>query len=218
MRTDPVRDSLLFLIGDTPDHNALGVAKYLLVLLYAALLIGGIAVAWLNWSRDPAQRTGRNAAIWLFRMLIGTMWLQGSLWKLPWPVAGAFQYWTTQMTENSAFPAHAALIRDVFLANIALLDPAVYLAETALACSLMLGFAVRLAGLVAITFTLNLWIGLYRSAAEWPWQYIFLIVTHGFFVLDHAGRSLGLDAMVARSQSGLLAGRSLAARAYRLAS
>ncbi len=91
MRTDPVRDSLLFLIGDTPDHNALGVAKYLLVLLYAALLIGGIAVAWANWSRDPAQRTGRNAAIWLFRMLIGTMWLQGSLWKLPWPVAGAFQ-------------------------------------------------------------------------------------------------------------------------------
>ncbi len=85
------------------------------------------------------------------------------------------------MTENSAFPAHAALIRDVFLANIALLDPAVYLTETALAISLMLGFAVRLAGIVAIVFTLNLWIGLYRSAAEWPWQYVFLIVTHAFF-------------------------------------
>ena len=217
MRTNPFLDSLHFLIGDTPDHAALGWAKYLLVLLYAALLAGGIAVAWLNWFRDPAQRTARHAWIWLFRMLIGTMWLQGSLWKLPLPVSGGFTYWTTQLTEHSAFAAHAALIRDVFLANIAVLDPAVYLVETALAVSLMLGFAVRLAGLVGIVFTLNLWIGLYRNGAEWPWQYVFIILTHGFFVLDHAGRSLGLDAMIARSRSGLLNGRSFLARAYRLA-
>ncbi len=221
MRTNPFLDSLHFLIGDTPDHEAIGRAKYLLVLLYAALLIGGIVIAVRNWAADPAQRSSRHATIWLFRTLIGTMWLQGSLWKLPLPVAGAFQYWTTQITENSAFALHAAFTKDVFLAHIALLDPAVFLAETCMGAALLLGFGVRLAGLVGIAFTLNLWIGLYRVDAEWPWQYIFLIATLAFFVLDRAGQSLGLDALIRRVRVGRLAvlnGPSLLGRAYRLAS
>ena len=218
MRTNPFLDSLHFLIGDTPDHDALGLAKYLLVLLYAALLVGGVFIAVRNWSDDPQQRTARHATIWLFRTLIGTMWLQGSLWKLPLPVAGAFQYWTTQITENSAFAIHGALTKTLFLANINILDPAVFLAETLMGAALMLGFGVRLAGLVGIAFTLNLWIGLYRVDAEWPWQYMFLVFTLGFFILDHAGQSLGLDALVRRTRFPLLSGPSLLGRVYRLAS
>ena len=42
MRTNPFLDSLHFLVGDTPDHDALGPAKYILVVLYAALLAGSI--------------------------------------------------------------------------------------------------------------------------------------------------------------------------------
>jgi len=198
MRTNPFYDSWLFLIGQTPDHDALGSAKYLLVALYAALLIGGIAVAVRAWSDDPAQRNGRTLAIWLFRTLMGTMWLQGSLWKLPLPVAGGFQYWTGQLVEHSWLPAHAALVRDVLLPNIAILDPVVWLTETLLGASLMLGFGARLAGLVGIAFTLNLWVGLYHRADEWPWNYIFLIFVHAFFVLDHAGECLGLDALWGR--------------------
>jgi len=202
MRTNPFYDSWLFLIGQTPDHDALGSAKYLLVALYAALLIGGIAVAARVWSRDPAQRNGRTLAIWLFRTLIGTMWLQGSLWKLPLPVAGGFQYWTGQLVEHSWLPAHAALVRDALLPNIAILDPVVWLTETLLATSLMLGFGVRLAGLVGIAFTLNLWVGLYHRGDEWPWNYIFLIFVHAFFVLDRAGECLGLDALWRRRLMG----------------
>jgi len=202
MRTNPFYDSWLFLIGQTPDHDALGSAKYLLVALYAALLIGGIAVAVRAWSDDPAQRNGRTLAIWLFRTLIGTMWLQGSLWKLPLPVAGGFQYWTGQLVEHSWLPAHAALVRDVLLPNIAILDPVVWLTETLLGASLMLGFGVRLAGLVGIAFTLNLWVGLYHRADEWPWNYIFLIFMHAFFILDRAGECLGLDALWRRRLLG----------------
>lgn len=217
MRTTPFTDSLHFLIGDTPDHDALGWAKYVLVVLYAALLVGAIAIAIRSFAADPAQRTARHVTIAAMRILIGTMWFQGSLWKLPLPVAGGFQYWTSQLVEHSAYAGHAALIKDVFLANIALLDPAVYVAETVMAASLLLGFGVRLAGLMAIVFTLNLWIGLYRNPAEWPWQYIFIIMTHVFFVLDSAGRSLGLDGLVRRGRSVLM-GSSLLARAYRLIS
>ena len=217
MRTTPFTDSLHFLIGDTPDHDALGWAKYVLVVLYAALLVGAIAIAIRSFAADPAQRTARHVTIATMRILIGTMWFQGSLWKLPLPVSGGFQYWTSQLVEHSAYAGHAALIKDVFLANIALLDPAVYVAETVMAVSLLLGFGVRLAGLMAIGFTLNLWIGLYRDPAEWPWQYIFIIMTHVFFVLDSAGRSLGLDGLVRRGRSVLM-GSSLLGRAYRLIS
>ncbi len=195
MRTNPFYDTWLFLLGQTPDHEALGLAKYLLVALYAALLIGGIVVAARAWSRDPAQRTGRNLAIWLFRTMIGSMWFQGSLWKLPLPVAGGFQYWTSQLVEHSWLPIHAALVRDVLLPNITILDPLVWLTETLLAASLLLGAGVRVAGLVGVAFTLNLWVGLYHRGDEWPWNYIFLIFVHGFFVLDRAGECLGLDAL-----------------------
>ena len=202
MRTNPFYDSWLFLIGQTPDHEALGSARYVLVALYAAALIGSAVVAARAWSRDPAQRRGRALAIWLFRTLIGTMWLQGSLWKLPLPVAGGFQYWTGQLVEHSWLPAHAALVRDVLLPNIAILDPVVWLTETLLGLSLMLGFGVRLAGLVGIAFTLNLWVGLYHRADEWPWNYIFLTFVHAFFVLDRAGECLGLDALWRRRLMG----------------
>ena len=134
MRTTPFNDALHFLIGDTPDHDALGAWKYLLVAAYALLLIGSLALAAHNLSRDPAQRTVRHAVIWLFRVLIGTMWLQGSLWKLPLPVSGGFQYWTGQLAENSAYAWHAAIVRDVLLPHIALLDPAVWLTETFMGC------------------------------------------------------------------------------------
>lgn len=195
MRTNPFYDSLLFLIGQTPDHDALGWAKYLLVALYWALLTGSVAVAARAWSRLPDQQNPRTTAIWLMRLLIGTMWLQGSIWKLPLPVSPGFRYWTEQLAEFSWLPIHAALVRDVLLPGIHLLDPVVWVMETLLAMSLMLGIGVRLAGLVGIAFVVNLWIGLYHRTDEWPWNYIFLIFVHGFFILDRAGEHLGLDAL-----------------------
>ena len=125
MRTNPFNDSLQFLIGNTPDHEAIGAAKYLLVVAYAALLIASVVIAARNWSQDPAQRTGRTIIIWLFRLLIGTMWFQGSLWKLPLPISGGFQYWAGQLVEGSFLPAQAAFAKDVLLPNIAILDPLV---------------------------------------------------------------------------------------------
>ena len=203
MRTNPFYDSLLFLIGQTPDHDALEWAKYLLVVLYAALLIGSAAIAWRVWSRLPDQQSPRTAAIWLMRLLIGTMWFQGSLWKLPLPVSGGFRYWTEQLAEFSWLPLHATLVRDVLLPNIHLLDPVVWVTETLLAVSLLLGIGVRLAGLVGILLVINLWVGLYHREDEWPWNYIFLVFVHGFFILDRAGEHWGLDALRRRVSPGL---------------
>ena len=216
MRSNPFYDSLQFLIGNTPDHAAIGWARYVLVVAYAGLLIGSVAIAARNWSLEPAQRTGRNLTIWMFRLLIGTMWFQGSLWKLPLPISSGFQYWTGQLVQGSFLPAHAAFAKDVLLPNIGILDPLVWIAETSIAIMLMLGLVVPLAGLGGVLFTLNLWVGLYRIEAEWPWNYVFLIIVHAFFMLDHGGRSLGLDAILARAGWGTL--RTLPARVWRIVS
>ena len=195
MRSTPILDSLHFLVGETPDHASLGAAAIAFVLAYAALLLGSIAIAAVVLAQRPEQRNIRSATIWLARLLIGTMWFQGSLWKLPLPVAGGFQYWTGQLAEHAAYSWHAELVRTVLLPNIALLDPAVWVFETAMAVALMLGFGVRIAGVLGVLFMGNLWLGLYRNAAEWPWNYVFGALVHWFFVLDDAGRSLGLAAL-----------------------
>ncbi len=213
MRVNPISDSLSFLVGNTPDHNALGPAKYILVALYFALLLGGIAAALVNWARDPAQRSGRALWIWLIRTLIGTMWFEESLWKLPLPVSGGLKFWTGELAKYSAFPWHAAFVRDVLTPNLGWLGPLVWLTETGLAVSLILGLATRLGGVVAALFTLNIWFGLYRDPGEWPWTYVFLIMACGLLALDRAGRSLGLDAIIQRRAWR----RTLVLRAWRLA-
>ena len=43
---------------------------------------------------------------------------------------------------------------------------------------------------------LNLWLGLYNAAGEWPWTYFFLLVLQLIFAVHQYGRSLGIDAIV----------------------
>jgi hypothetical protein len=74
---------------------------------------------------------------------------------------------------------------------------------------------VRPMGVVGMLFVAHLWLGLYRQPEEWPWLYVFLIFVQGFFVVTNAGKNLGLDAIVARSQFGPFAGEGLLARVYR---
>ena len=79
------------------------------------------------------------------------------------------------------------------LNNIAVVQPLVYLLEVFFAASLAFGFAVRLTGVVAALFILNLLIGLYNDPTEWVWTYVEIMCAHGMFAADGAGRSLGLD-------------------------
>ena len=78
--------------------------------------------------------------------------------------------------------------------------PVVYSFEVLTAVSLMLGIFVRFWGVIGALQILNLWLGLYNAAGEWPWTYFFLLVLQLIFAVHHYGRSLGLDAViVARS-------------------
>ena len=210
MRKNPFSDAWLFIIGATPDHQALGPFKYLFVALFLALLAASLWIALKNWGQDPAQRTLGHLATWISRVLIGSMWFQGCLWKLPLPVSGGFEYWTGQMAEHAAFAFHRDLVKRVFLPHLTIVDPLVFLAELAFAVSLILGVGVRLVAIVATLYVLNLWLGLYRHPGEWPWNYMFLALVHVLFAVSAAGRSLGVDALLHRGKPHGMIGRLLA--------
>jgi uncharacterized membrane protein YphA (DoxX/SURF4 family) len=138
--------------------------------------------------------------MWFVRVLVGCMWFEGMLWKLPLPVSDGLQYWTEQEATRAAFEIHRTLVKDFLLPNLHLFGPLVFLAELTFAASMILGAAVRLVGVLAIVFVLQLWLGIYLPGepAEWPWSYIFLAMLMFLFSLHAAGRSLGLDAWLRR--------------------
>jgi uncharacterized membrane protein YphA (DoxX/SURF4 family) len=196
VRTNPFYDAWLFLIGATDYPDEIGAFKYVLVAFFWLLLIGSCVIAAINWQRDPRQRDATHVATWICRVLIGSMWFQGCLWKLPLPVSGGFEFWTQELGKYAAFELHRELVTHVFLPNLAIINPLVFLAEISFAISLILGIGVRFFASITVLFALHLWLGLYHHPSEWPWEYIFIVVIHVLFVAYAAGRSLGLDALL----------------------
>jgi uncharacterized membrane protein YphA (DoxX/SURF4 family) len=209
MPPNPFTDVWQFLTGTTGDYLHQGNWRYLILALFWALLLASIAVAFKNWQEDPSQRSGRHLGIWLVRILIGCLWFQGMLWKLPLPVSDGLQYWTEQETTNAAFEFHRAFMKDVVLPHMRVFGPIVFLAELAFAASMILGFAVRLVGVLAVAYVLQLWLGLYDSPSEWPWTYMCLAMLLFLFVIEGAGRSLGVDAWLRREVPAVREGKGL---------
>ena len=195
MRTNPFGDTLEFLTGQEWTTA-----------VFWALLIASVVIAVVALRRDPAQRTTRHLWMFFSRLMIGAMWWQQTLWKLP-PTytdqedgSGGLRFWMEEMTKNAAFGAHAKLVKNVVLEHFYFFAPQVYFAEVMIAISLMLGLFTRVGGALGFLMAMNLWLGLYRAPAEWPWTYFFLMVVNGSFAVLHAGRSLGIDALLAARQ------------------
>jgi hypothetical protein len=216
---NPFADSLKFLSADTGDYMALGAWRWLILAYFYLLAIASFAIAIDNLRSDPAQRTAQHVGMALIRFLVGCMWFEGMLWKLPFSPDNGLYYWMEQMAGRAAFAIHRDLVTNVMLPYFALINPFIFLAELGFASSLMLGLGVRLTAFVGIFFVGNLWLGIYQNRgsdpAEWSWSYMFLIMLHVLFILYAAGRSLGADALLRRR--GVVSGPGVVQSALRLA-
>jgi uncharacterized membrane protein YphA (DoxX/SURF4 family) len=190
MRVNPFYDSWLFLIGEDAFHLGIGPWRYLLVFLFWSLIVASVVIAYRNWQADPAQRTLRDLGTWAARVAIGAMWFEGF---------------------------HKTLVTDVLLPNFTLVNVIAFLSELGMASAFILGFGVRAFALLGMVFAAQLYFGLYTHPGEWPWEFIFIIVICWLFLINAAGRSLGLDAILRRLPP-VLKSDSLIARLYRLAS
>jgi uncharacterized membrane protein YphA (DoxX/SURF4 family) len=177
-----------------------------LTLVFWALLVASIAIAAYAFAKLPEQRCGSHVVHWLIRFVIGAMWWQQSLWKLP-PYytdqpkqpfgATGLAYWMGLMGKHAAIPLQADFVNHIVLPHFYLFAPVVYAAEVLTGVSLMLGAFARLFGIIGALQILNLWLGLYSAPGEWPWTYFFLLMLQVAFALDRYGRSLGVDAILA---------------------
>lgn len=170
------------------------------------LIIASIVIAGYAWRRIPAQRSTRNLFGWICRFLIGAMWWQQTLWKLP-PYytltpdkpfgKTGLAYWMGLMGKHAAIPFQADFVNHVVLPHFYVFAPIVYSLEVLTAVSLILGVFVPLWGLIGAAQIANLWLGLYSAPGEWPWTYFFLMVLMLIFAVHRYGRALGLDAVIA---------------------
>ena len=172
------------------------------ILLFWVLTICAILIAARNWKAHPEQRDARTVYVAAARFLLGVMWLQATLWKLP-PTftgnpdgSGGLRKWIGLTAEGAAFGFHRAFARDVILPNFHFFAFQVWAGETAVAVMLMLGIFTRLGSLIAVLLSLNLWLGLYNVPHEWGWTYAFMALLMGFLIATRAGRALGADALV----------------------
>ncbi len=169
------------------------------------LLLANFLIAALAWRREPTQRTLGTLGIWGLRTLMGAMWWQQTLWKIP-PNFGGLQYWMQQEADHAAIALQGALVRDVVLPNLTLFGPLVYLVELTIGVSLLLGLFSRIGALLGLLMGLNLWLGLYSAEGEWPWTYMFLVMIQAWFVIDPPGRTLGADALLRNWRSARTSG------------
>src|SRR5260221_12872842 len=93
-------------------------------------------------------------------------------------------------------------VKDVVLPHFYFFAPQVYFSEVLIAVTLILGLFSRLGAFLGALMAINLWLGLYRSPAEWPWTYFFLIVVQIMLLVQRPGRSLGSIAIMLRHDEG----------------
>jgi uncharacterized membrane protein YphA (DoxX/SURF4 family) len=192
MRPNPLTDSLAFLV-DTDN--------LWFTVIFWLLLVGSIAVALQAWRTDPAQHSVRHIGIGVLRFIIGCMWWQQSLWKIPPHYDWGLIHWMQEMVEHASTELQSVLVRDLVLPNIAVFGPLVYAIEVAIGASLILGLFTRLGAALGALMAINLWLGLYNAPGEWTWTYMFLVVIQLLFLIDPPGRSLGVDALLWRRET-----------------
>ncbi len=147
------------------------------------------------------------------RVAVGIMWIQQTLWKLPWDNFGCpadlalstslrdrtsgLCDWTGLEVAYPFFKPFASFVESIVAPNIELFGWLTFFIEATIGILLILGLFSRLGGLLGTVQAVNLWLGLSGIPIEWPWTYAFLIFINLVFWLTASGRTLGLDWLLA---------------------
>lgn len=145
-----------------------------------------------------AERAGaRSPASWVLaaaRVVVGYMWYQQTLWKLP-PSWGGLRFWVEQ-SGRYATPWYRAFVSGVVLPHFDFFAAQVWLGETVIAVSLVLGLFGRLGGILCFLMGINLYLANSRIPGEWFWSYVFIALLGAIFAATRAGRHLGVDQLL----------------------
>ncbi|HEY2754759.1 MAG TPA: DoxX family protein, partial [Pseudolabrys sp.] len=98
MRLNPLSDAISFLADASGPRP-----------LFWFLLIGSAVAAIFVWRNDPTQRSIRHIGVFLLRVIVGTMWWQQSLWKVPPHYDWGLIHWMQEMVEHASTDLQSAI-------------------------------------------------------------------------------------------------------------
>lgn len=200
---NPLNDLVAFLTGAAPDYDALGAARYVVLVVFYALVLASLTLLIVNLRDDRGQRGGRPLWLWLVRLLVGCLWFKAMLWTLPFGTDNGLRAWTLQVPDRAALPEVARFATETLLPHFGLFNALAFLATFGVAAALILGLFVRVAGLVSLAMAAALWLGLYGApagdVAASPWGFAVLALLGGTLAVLAAGRALGADAWIRRA-------------------
>jgi len=186
MHADPLADALAFLTRPAWPTPVLWL-----------LLLASLAISLRAWRHIPVRHGAREPVIWLLRVLVGFLWWQQSLGKLP-PGQDRVLEWMQFEVGQAALGLRQPLLRMIVLTHFALLAPFIYALQAGIAASLLLGLFSRLFAALGAVYALASWLGLYGAPHSNPWGTMMLVVVMILFVADPPGRALGIDAVLRR--------------------
>jgi hypothetical protein len=145
----------------------------------------------------PNSGEARSPASWVVgaaRIVVGYMWYEQTLWKLP-PSWGGLRFWVDQSGHYAA-SWYRAFVNGVVLPHFGFFAAQVWLGETVIAVSLVLGLFGRLGGILCFLMGCNLYLANSRIPGEWFWSYVFIALLGAIFAATRAGRYLGVDRLL----------------------
>ena len=204
---NPLNDLAAFLTAGTADYEALGAARYVVLVVFYALVFASLTLLVVNLRDDRSQRSGRLLWLWFVRVVVGCLWFKAMLWTLPFGADNGLHAWAAQVPDRAALPQVAGFASDTLLPRFGLWNPVAFLAGFGVAAALILGLFVRVAGLCSLIMAALLWLGLYgaptgEAAAQTiagPWSFALLALVSGTLAVLAAGRALGADAWIRRA-------------------
>nr|WP_294524089.1 hypothetical protein [uncultured Rhodopila sp.] len=81
MHDNPIHAVFQVLGGNIPDQLSPGGFRRFEAVPYWALLIGGLAIAYLNWCLDSTRRTATYLSIYAMRLVSAGVGYPGTQWK-----------------------------------------------------------------------------------------------------------------------------------------
>jgi thiosulfate dehydrogenase [quinone] large subunit len=148
---------------------------------------------------EIAGRTAR-AALWLVRIVVALVWLQGAGWKRPpdfgeSAARGLYKY-TRYAVDYPVFGPWKWVVREVVLPNFTAFGWLVLVIEASLAAFLLLGLATRFWAIVGTVQALAIGLSAANGPGEFGGTYWLFVVANLALFATAAGRVGGLDGVL----------------------
>lgn len=154
---------------------------------------------------DPVAVRGASTGLALLRITLGVIVLVTWFDNLDKDLytgdglTGLISWLFSEDGNGSSLGFYESLLDTLVVPIAGLVSKVQLVVELAIGIGLLIGFATRLFSLAAALFFVSLFLG-YFGGSEWIWTYVLLTMASVAVFLGYAGRSFGVDRILARTR------------------